>query len=350
MLMRTGPEISGTFSYEKFLKNFPGHITLAFAYGSGVFPQKNNEDVSKKMLDFIFVVKDAKKWHTKNLEMNYKHYSMAGKFANSEWFEKAGAGVHFNTGIEVQNRKLKYGVISHEKLIDDLKHWNTMYVSGRLHKPVHIIHHNFNREPQLLKALKKNLTSAALCSFLLLPDMFTEEEFYLTITGLSYLGDIRMGVAEDKNKVSNIVSTNMRGFKDLYSPVLHSFLHPKELQYADFLMWNKKEGRFIQNKSIVFCHQLIKSLPTNLVFEMCCVYDKEAKHIRDIEEIVKSMARYPELEDVIQKALINIVAKSSRSQTLKNITTVSPLEAIKYGSKKFGKMVLSKFDEKPHKS
>lgn len=34
---------------------------------------------------------------------------------------------------------IKYGVISTESLIDDLMHWKTMYVAGRLHKPVSII-------------------------------------------------------------------------------------------------------------------------------------------------------------------------------------------------------------------
>lgn len=33
---------------------------------------------------------------------------------------------------------IKYGVISTESLIDDLMHWKTMYVAGRLHKPVSI--------------------------------------------------------------------------------------------------------------------------------------------------------------------------------------------------------------------
>lgn len=33
---------------------------------------------------------------------------------------------------------IKYGVISTDSLIDDLIHWKTMYVAGRLHKPVGI--------------------------------------------------------------------------------------------------------------------------------------------------------------------------------------------------------------------
>lgn len=51
-----------------------------------------------------------------------------------------GAGVWFSQKpiFSFFFQVIKYGVISTDTLIDDLLHWKTLYVAGRLQKPVNI--------------------------------------------------------------------------------------------------------------------------------------------------------------------------------------------------------------------
>ena len=74
-------------------------------------------------------------------------------------------------------------------------------MAGRLHKPVKVL----ECQPSLKAALNSNLSAAVTTALLLLPQQFTEEQLYLNLAAISYTGDFRMVVGEDKNKVANIV-------------------------------------------------------------------------------------------------------------------------------------------------
>jgi len=50
-----------------------------------------------------------------------------------------------------------------------------------------------------------NTESALRVALLLLPEKFTMKELLFTVCGLSYSGDVRMGLAEDSKKVQRIV-------------------------------------------------------------------------------------------------------------------------------------------------
>lgn len=144
--------------------------------------------LKKNMLDFVFAVDDPVTWHTMNLLQNRKHYSilkLLGPTKISSIQNDHGASVYYNTLVPVDGKVptftlkspqswflslylflaflfvkclffvitswrtfvtfscssqiIKYGVISTQSLIDDLLHWRTMYVAGRLHKPVSIM-------------------------------------------------------------------------------------------------------------------------------------------------------------------------------------------------------------------
>lgn len=113
---------------------------------------------------------------------------------------------------------MKYGVISTKTLRRDLEIWDTLYVSGRLHKPVLGLSCNTALRP----ALGSNIRSALTFALLQLPPTFTELQLYEQIAGISYSGDPRMSVpgAENPEKVKNIVRGPgvLDGFRRLYAP------------------------------------------------------------------------------------------------------------------------------------
>ena len=216
-------------------------VQYAFAYGSGVFPQSSskgptsrgvhphpNPAVSaaqksgEKVIDFIFGVTYTQHWHSLNLKKHRDHYSAVGSLGSSlvsriqdDW----GAGVYFNPYVNVNGNLIKYGVVQIDTLCSDLKNWDTLYLAGRLQKPVKIIRNN----PMVSLASQVNLMAVVRTALLLLPPKFTEEDLYKTITGISYLGDPRMTLgAENLNKVENIVKYQMTNFRRLYGPLIET--------------------------------------------------------------------------------------------------------------------------------
>ena len=224
----------------QILWQFRAPIRYAFAYGSGVFPQsgsapgsdgchpsapaaiKNMQQGKGKMIDFIFGVSYSQHWHSLNLHQHRDHYSglgSLGSYVVSQVQDKFGAGVYFNPYITINGTLIKYGVVNLDTLCKDLSNWDTMYLAGRLQKPVKILRDH----PQVRLANQINLLSALRVALLLLPSEFSEFELYSTIAGLSYMGDIRMSLpAEDPQKVRNIVSGQMANFRRLYAPLIEN--------------------------------------------------------------------------------------------------------------------------------
>ena len=66
---------------------------------------------------------------------------------------------------------IKYGVIRTDRLYQDLQTWNTLYVAGRLQKPVLAL----KGDPSVHSANHRNRTSALIASLLLLPQQFTAQ-------------------------------------------------------------------------------------------------------------------------------------------------------------------------------
>ncbi|KAL2260118.1 hypothetical protein VTK26DRAFT_5995 [Humicola hyalothermophila] len=268
---------------------FRAPIRYAFAYGSGVFPQskpsskvptpeevravhpkappavQRAQDGTPKMIDFIFGVSHTQHWHSLNMKQHRDHYSALaslGSGAVSYVQDKLGAGVYFNPYVIVNGILIKYGVVQLGTLEKDLTQWDSLYLAGRLHKPVKIL----RDDPKIRLANQMNLLSALRTALLLLPPTFTEEELYGTIAGISYLGDPRMSLpTENPRKVKNIVGNNMANFRRLYLPLIETLpnvdFNDPGTSARDWIRDPSKNLKLVQDMDPIKRGNMVRRLP-----------------------------------------------------------------------------------------
>jgi len=342
--------------YYRILSKFPPNFSLCFAYGSGVKPQigydnlplsspttssiitsdnNNNNNVTKAiskkpaLLDLMFVVENPYKWHSQNVLQNPSHYSFIRQMGSNfiaRYQEKYAAKVFCNTLIPINDEKnlmIKYGVISTKDLIGDLLDWRDLYVAGRLQKPVEII-----REPKNSKiqnALEINLQSAIHSALLLLPNDFSEFDFYCTITSLSYNGDFRMIFGENKNKVKNIVKPQIENFRNLYKPILEVF--KSILNYS--MDGDENSVNWQQDKGPLVVLQHLNQLPKYPIRRIVQEWNR-GRYRSDTEDVLRAVACSPQYQDIVRKSLADIVWQSSIKQSIKNIPTAGLKKSLSY--------------------
>lgn len=225
-----------TMLVDRVIGRFPP-TAFAMAYGSGVFKQAGY-GAQQPMLDMVLAVDDPVEWHRANLEANTMDYAWMPRRAGPEFIthlqDNFGAGLYYNTLVPIQlddgtEQMIKYGVMDVANLLSDLNEWSTLYVAGRMHKPVKVLTDapaaGTDDHGVLAAAMESNRVSAVKAALLMLPRCFSETDLFLKIASISYLGDIRMGLAENPKKVQNIVSGQVEGFRSIYLPILSS--HPQ---------------------------------------------------------------------------------------------------------------------------
>lgn len=242
-------------------------IKYCFAYGSSVFKQANNDPNKQTQTDLIMATTFPDHFHSLNLNKHNDHYSFLKKFGSGtvNKVQDIGPGVYFNPNVEINNSLVKYGVVSMEKVLNDLLNWNNLYLAGRLHKPVKIL----KDDARVRFINQENLRNATALSLLLLTssspsaatDSFTIDQLFEKITSLSYQGDIRTKIGgESPKKITNIVNGQFNEFQELYAPLVDIFANDDFIQ---FTTTNKtaQDGSFKVNDSNAHRAYLIENLP-----------------------------------------------------------------------------------------
>ncbi|KAJ1653338.1 Mitochondrial translocator assembly and maintenance protein 41 [Dispira simplex] len=321
------------------IQHFRAPIRFAFAYGSGVFQQARKASSEKPMVDFIIAVTHPDHWHSLNIQQNPHHYSSLRYFGSTTVTrvqEKFGAGVYFNPYIELEGLRLKYGVVSLSTLCSDLVNWDTLYLAGRMHKPIMVI----KNDPVIQITSQVNLTNATRLALLLLPSRFTEEELYSRIVGLSYTGDIRMKLGENPHKVRNIVRGQLDDLRMVYKEILTNM--------PNVVSDQRGADNIEQDNNPDTRARMIRNLPSTYYYRLTRAFQKRDPHVftnpvipAESEEYIEAhkhasagMARSPHLTECTLMAIRSTVQRPALTQSLKGILTAGISKSIRYSLQK----------------
>lgn len=328
--------MSGTNRFHALLSNFP-KVRHAFAYGSKVFSQEGVGQDS--LLDFIFMVDHPDAWHDQNLFKNPGHYACLGRALGGSTIDgmatRIGAGVYFNTDIELAGQRIKYGVTSTAHALQDLRNWDTFYIAGRLQKPVlHLV-----KDREVMKAVEHNVAAAAAASLLLLPSAFPQEDFYKTAVSLSYQGDVRMKFAEDINKISKIAGGSARQLHHLYAA-------PLQRHSTSDVNLHLSQDIWTQDVHPQAREALLRELPPAIASQIRCLVGTAKEETKQQEklsspsaQVTSGMVDYtPRLVEVISQ----LNQRSSKRQAILGILSAGSRRSMAYLYRKMIKSLRSR--------
>ncbi|KAK2465328.1 hypothetical protein APHAL10511_002682 [Amanita phalloides] len=315
---------------ESVVKDFDAPIRYAFAYGSGVFEQDGYDrpetGAERPMLDFIFAVTHASHFHSINMHQHPSHYPLHARLFGSSYvssIEDFEPGVWFNAYVPVNGVMIKYGVTTVDNLCSDLLNWRTLYLAGRMHKPLRII----KDDARVRLTQQVNLTSAVRAALLTLPGEFSETQLFERIAGISYSGDPRMWLpAENRGKVTNIVRRQGPQFKELYYRLIVGL---------PGVHWPSHSSAIEQDTAPQARAAHLKKLPSNLlrrVRETFAHKDPDAQSVFEADESVywARLAGDERLPDVLQGEMRGIVRYPATMQSLKGLVSVGIGKSARY--------------------
>ncbi|KAJ3065321.1 Mitochondrial translocator assembly and maintenance protein 41 [Podochytrium sp. JEL0797] len=328
------------------LDHFDAPIRCAAGYGSGVFSQIGYDDSKKApMVDLIFGVSHPEHWHDLNIKQNPEHYSFLASWGGAKAVatlqEKVGSGMYFNPDVEIDGMRIKYGVISMKHLIQDLTEWKDFYVAGRLQKPIKIL----RGDSRVKLSNEQNLINALRVALLLLPAKFTEKQLYMTIVGLSYLGDFRMTFGENPRKIQNIVNAQMMHLRALYRPVMEKLGGCVAVAVPGGELDSTHEMMFEQAWDVKTRGALLLELPKSVRDGIVSGWQLEngtessgmPLNILERLEFSQKVVASPKIGDHVKKAIGDIVRIPAMTQSMKGLITAGPSKSFRYVGEKLSK-------------
>ncbi|EFA84752.1 mitochondrial matrix Mmp37 family protein [Heterostelium album PN500] len=308
---------------KKILSQFP-KIKYGFAYGSGVISQKGYESNSNKqpMIDLVFAVENSEQWHKENIKQNFDHYSFLAYFGESTvtTVQKMAAKVYYNTLLNYNGIRYKYGVIEYNDLLDDLKNWDSLYISGRMMKPIldlPVCEQDALSEMHSVNS-SKNQTFAITCALMMLPKQFSEYQLLHQISSISYMGDIRMKGGENPNKIHNIVVNNIESMRAIYMPLIKkNFASYLKIDYSE----SDNQYHFTQLASTQLDY-----------FEMASLLPPKIRSdvLNNLRKNVKLNNEPTVSADQVRQSISKIVGSSSFNQSAKGVLTAGLFKSVEY--------------------
>lgn len=342
------------------------NIACSFGYGLGVLQQAGYSDQSTRpQLDLIHIVHDTDKFHRANAEAHPEHYSALLKlgYRAIDFVQRSGAGIYFNPYVTMNDHNgaplmIKYGVMSRERALADIRDWSYLYLAGRLHKPVQFLIESDDRE--FKDAVEHNLSSALKLAILLLlkqtgNSTLSAQRLFEKIALVSYMGDPRMLVGgENPNKVKNIVAKQLDLFSALYAPAIEEALeHEMLVEQGSSFKLNMLQARIAETISLFplnFRRKLFKSYSNKYAKELGdgLGLDKVSPgneclvplHIASDHPFVQSIAQDKYLRATLLSTILGIIAYPALVQSLKGIFTAGVTKSAKYAWEKRQKGLL----------
>ncbi|KAG6884959.1 hypothetical protein C0993_007074, partial [Termitomyces sp. T159_Od127] len=318
---------------ESVVAQFDAPIRYAFAYGSGVFEQDGYDaqgEGERPMLDFMFAVTHPAHFHSINMQQHPRHYPLHARALGSAYVSRVqdvGPGVWFNPYVPVGGVRIKYGVTTVDNLCSDLLGWKSLYLAGRMHKPLRII----KDDARVRLTQQVNLTSAVRAALLTLPREFPEAALFERIAGISYNGDPRMWLpAENRGKVANIVRKQGPQFKELYHRLAVGL---------PGVQWPVTESVVRQDTSPAARVAHLRKLPSNLLAGVRERYAKTSELAGEADESAfwLELAGDERLPRVLTEEMGRIVRYPAAVQSVKGIASAGLGKSVRYSVAKIGK-------------